>query len=79
VVNLVFWSFAVALTPVAMGLAWKLVSEIPHWIALGLSRAFEDAEPWGPLRPLNFDPPSGCIAMTGKTSRRGTGRSWTTN
>lgn len=79
VVNLVFWSFAVALTPIALGLAWKLISEIPHWIALGLSRVFEDAEPWGPPRPLNLDPPSGCIAKAGRTSRPRTARSRTPN
>ena len=47
-VNLVLGSFVIALTPVALGSAWKLVSGTLHWIALGLSRAFADAEPWGP-------------------------------
>jgi hypothetical protein len=75
VVNLVFGSFVVALTPVVVGLAWKLASGIPHWIALGLSRAFEDVRRGGPPGPLNFDPPSGCIAMARRTSCPGTGRS----
>ena len=47
-VNLVFWSFVLVLTPVALGSAWRLVSGTLRWIALGLSRAFADAEPWGP-------------------------------
>src|SRR5207237_935895 len=79
VVNLVVWSFVVALTPVVLGSAWKLVFGTLHWIALGPSRGFQDAEPWDPPRPLNFDPPSSCIAMAGRTSGPGTGRSWVPN
>ena len=75
-VNLVVWSFVIALTPVVLGSAWKLVLGTLHWIARGHARAFAAAEPWGPPRPLNFDPPSGYIAMAGRTSGPGTGRSW---
>ena len=72
--NFVVWSFVVALTPVALGWAWKLAAGISHRIALGYARAFEDVESWGPHRPLNFDPPSGYIAMTGRISGTRTGR-----
>jgi hypothetical protein len=74
-VDLVFWSFVVALTPVALGLAWKLVSGIGNWIGLVISRPFEDDEQWGPLRPLSFNPPSGSISVAGMTPGLEAGRS----
>ncbi len=66
--NLMFWSWVVALTPITLDLAWRLVSGIPHWIALGLSRIIVDVKSWASPRPLNFDPPWGWIAMAGRTS-----------
>ena len=48
-VNLVLGSFVIALTPVALGLAWNLVSEIAHWIAFEVSRAFKGTEAAGPM------------------------------
>jgi hypothetical protein len=48
VVNLVFWSLVFAMTPVALGSAWRLVSGTLRWIALGFSRAFADSQTWGP-------------------------------
>jgi hypothetical protein len=71
-VDLVFWSFVMVLMPVALGLAWKLISGVGNLIGLKLSRALEDAVQWGPQRPLSFNPPSGCIAMTGGTPRQRT-------
>jgi hypothetical protein len=62
----VFWSFVIALTPVALGLAWKLVSGIGNWIGLVISRPFEADEQWGALRPLSFYPPSGCLSTAGR-------------
>jgi hypothetical protein len=38
VIDFVLWSFVIALTPVALGLAWKLI-RMGHWIGLGLSYA----------------------------------------
>jgi hypothetical protein len=76
VLNLVFWSFVVALTPAALGSAWKLVSGILHWIALKVSRAFEEAEHRGWLRPVSFNQPSGCISVADGTSWLGAARSW---
>ena len=55
-VDFVLWSFVIALTPVALGLAWKLVSGIGNWIGLVISGPFEKEEPWEPLRPLSSDP-----------------------
>jgi hypothetical protein len=57
VIGLVLWSFVITLTPVALGLAWKLISGIGRLIGLRLARAFAGAEPWRSLRPLRFDPP----------------------
>jgi hypothetical protein len=44
VVNFVFWSFAVALAPVALGLVWKLAAGISHGIAVVFSGCLEHAE-----------------------------------
>ena len=74
-VDLVLWSFVTALTPVALGLAWKLIFGIGNVIGLWLSWAFEDAEQWGPLCPLSFDPPSGSLSVAGRTPYSGIGRS----
>jgi hypothetical protein len=74
VIDLVLWSFVLALAPVALGLSWKLISGIGRLIGLGLSRAFEGAEQWRSLRPLSFDPPSSSISMAGRTPCPGTGR-----
>jgi hypothetical protein len=74
VIELVLWSFVMALTPVALGLAWKLISGIGRLIGIGLSRAFESAEQWRSLRPLRFDSPSSSISMAGGTPSPGSGR-----
>jgi hypothetical protein len=78
-VDLVLWSFVISLAPVALGLTWKLISGTGDLIGRGLSWAFESAEQWGPLRPLNFNPPSGFISMAGRTPCPGTGRSLASN
>jgi hypothetical protein len=75
VIWLVFWSFVITLTPVALGLSWKLISGIGRLIGLGLSRAFEGAERWRSLHPLSFDPPSSPVLMAGRTPCPGAGRS----
>jgi len=66
--------FMMALTPWALALAWKLISGIGDLIGLRLSRAFEVAEQRRPPGPLNFNAPSGCISMAGKTPIRCSGR-----
>jgi hypothetical protein len=71
VVNLVYWSFVVALTPITLDLAWKLVSTLPHGTNLGLSGGFEDADPWGSTHSLKLDSRSGCITMARRPSRPG--------
>ena len=43
--DLVRWSFVIALTPMALGLAWRLISSIGNWIVLGLSRHSLNDEP----------------------------------
>ena len=64
-VTLVFWLFVVALTPVVFGLVGKLIAVI----ALGFWPGFEDPVPWVSSHALNFDHPSGCLTMAGRTSR----------
>jgi hypothetical protein len=59
--SLATWSIVLALTPVVLGVAWKLVFGMSHAITLGLSQAF--AEGLGRPRALNFNHPSGCVAM----------------
>jgi hypothetical protein len=73
---LVFWSFVIALTPLVLGLAWKLGSGIALLIGVGLSRAFEPAEKWRSTRLWNPGSPSSSSSMAGMTQRRATGRSW---
>jgi hypothetical protein len=36
-IGLVFWSFVIALTPVALGLAWNLISQVGRGIGLRLN------------------------------------------
>jgi hypothetical protein len=52
--DLVLWSFVVALTPVVLGLAWKRIPWVVDENGLGLSRAFADAEP---MRGLPYSRP----------------------
>jgi hypothetical protein len=73
VIWLVFWSFVLALTPLALGLAWELISGIGRLIGLGLSRAFEGDKRRRSPRPLRFDPSSTYLSMAGRTPCPGTG------
>ena len=43
---LVLWSFVLAITPVVLGLTWKLISGMAPCIGLGLSRFFEGGDLW---------------------------------
>ena len=36
-IGLVLWSFVIALTPVALGLAWELISQVVRGIGLRLA------------------------------------------
>lgn len=73
-IDLVFWSFVIVLAPVALALAWSLISGVGDLIGLGLSRAFEGAEQRRPLRPLSLTPPPGSFWANGRTPSPGTGR-----
>jgi hypothetical protein len=66
-VDLVLWSFGLALAPVALGLTWKLVCGIGNWIGHEISRLFEVDEQLDPLRSLSFNPPSGSFSTAGRT------------
>jgi len=73
VIDLVLWSFVLALTPVALGLTWKLISRVGDLFGLRPSRACQDAEQWRLVRPLNFNPPSGSISVACRGPFTGTG------
>jgi hypothetical protein len=76
VLDLVVWAFVTALvTPLALSLAWKLISGIGKWLGFGVFQVLEDTEPRRHLHPLVFDAPSGSFFMTGKTRRRRVERS----
>ena len=77
--DLVFWSFVIALTPLAPSLIWELFSGLRDWIGRGVARAFEDAEPWGSFHPVSFSQTSGCISVAGRSPGPGTARSWAPN
>ena len=47
--DFVLWSFAMVLVPVALGLAWTLISRIADWIGLSLAQALKSAEKPRPL------------------------------
>ena len=49
--GLVLWSFVLALTPVALGLTWKLFFGIWKWIGLWPSEDYTDDDPWGRPTP----------------------------
>ena len=61
-IRLVLWSFVMALTPVALGLAWKLISGMGRLIGLRFARAFEGAEQWRSPRPPSFDRESSSVS-----------------
>ena len=61
-IRLVLWSFVMALTPLALGLAWKLISGMGRLIGLRLARALEGAEPWRSPRPSSFDRESSSVS-----------------
>jgi hypothetical protein len=73
---LVLGSFVIALTPVALGLAWKLTFAIGRRIGLELALAVASAERSTSLHLLRFDPRSSSLSVTGRTRRLRTGRSW---
>jgi hypothetical protein len=59
VLNLVLWSFVIALIPAAQGLGWRLIIGIGSGIGREPSRAVEDAEQPRRLRSLNPPPAIG--------------------
>src|SRR5262249_41415020 len=67
VVELVHWSFVIALTWLALDLAWRLFSLIGTWIGGGFSRLSKDDEPWGPLYTTNRHRASCYVPMHGRT------------
>lgn len=64
--SLAAWSIVLALTPLVVGAGWKLFFGISHAITLGLLQAHEYVEGLGRPRALNFNHPSGCIALANR-------------
>jgi hypothetical protein len=73
---LVLWSFVTALTPVALGLAWKLTSAVGRRIGLGLAQAVASAERSTSLPPLRCEPRPSSLSVTGRTQRLRTKHPW---
>jgi hypothetical protein len=68
VVELLHWSFVMALTCLALDLAWRLVSMVGNWIGGGLSRPAEDHNPWGPRDTRYLHRTSSYGAVRGRVS-----------
>jgi hypothetical protein len=47
----VLWSFVIALTPVAVGLTWKLIAGAADWVVTGFPHAPEDSGRWWATHP----------------------------
>jgi hypothetical protein len=77
--DLVLWSFLIALTTMASGLAWRQISGVVDVMGDGLSRAIEDPEPWRSPRLLSSNLASGSISRAGKAPGTETGRSFATS
>jgi hypothetical protein len=75
--ELVIWSFMVVLTPVALGMAWKLTAGIGKWTGVGLSSAFGVTEPRRIPCRLDIYPPRDPLGMAGRMPRPCAGRTWT--
>src|SRR5689334_2586093 len=67
VFDLVRWSFVVALTPLALNLAWRLILLIASSIAVGFTRPSLDEEPRGPLQTVSRQRRSSSISLPGWT------------
>ena len=63
--DLVRWSFVVALTPLALSLAWRLILLIANSIAVGLARPSLDDEPGGPHQTVTRQPTPSSISLSG--------------
>jgi hypothetical protein len=72
VFDLVRWSFVVALTPLALGLAWRLILLVANSIARGLARPSVNDEPCGQVHTVSRQRTSRYIAVSGWTPTRET-------
>jgi hypothetical protein len=70
VFDLVRWFFVVALTPLALGLAWRLILLVANSIARGLVRPSVHDEPCGQVPTLNRQRTLRFIAVSGWTPAR---------
>jgi hypothetical protein len=74
VVELLYWFFAMALTCLALDLAWRLVSRVGDWFARGLSRPSEHDEPWDAPHITSLHRALCCASMYGGTASMPTAR-----
>jgi hypothetical protein len=70
--DFVLWSFAIALTPWALSLAWKLISGVRDLNSFRQSPALQESKRRSPLYSLNLNPLSSSGSMPGRVPRSGT-------
>jgi hypothetical protein len=76
VFDLVRWSFLVTLTPMALGLAWRLILLVANSIAVGFARPPVEDEPEGPLLAVNRQRTSSSLSVSGWTPSRERNDPW---
>jgi len=79
VFDLVLALFVIALTPMALDLAWRLAVAIGDWIGRGFTWATEETEPWRSLHPLSEVRPSDYPPAAARSRRQDAARSWSSN
>jgi hypothetical protein len=75
VVELLHWSFVIALTCMALDLVRRLISAFGHWIGRELLQLSEDDEPWGPPRTTSRHSASCYVPISGTSPSLKTARS----
>jgi hypothetical protein len=76
VFDLVRWSFVVALTPLALGLASRLILLVANSIARGTARPSANDEPCGQVHTVSRQRASRYIAVSGWTASKETNDLW---
>jgi hypothetical protein len=66
--DLILWSFMIALTPWALGLGWKLLVDVRQLPGIGPSRDLEVAERMATLSSLKLKPLSTSGSNAGRAS-----------
>jgi hypothetical protein len=67
-IQFVWWSFAMALTPLALGLGWRLATALFAWLNPDLNRPTQAATPRMHVQPLSCSLSSSSISISGLRS-----------